>query len=205
MHKVFDLETNKDMDKLHIKGLDVVRSSYPKAFRKFMSEILMDILKDVSKDEIDDKILKFKEHIKTLDIAEVTRNTTANNISKYDQSTKRNKRALGQFALGTPVHVKAAIVYNRLLDHFNITKSSPIGDGDKVKWAYLKNNSLTVSECAFKGYNDPIQIIKFIRENIDHNKIFDSEMSGKLEDFYSALGWGKISTEVNQNAKKWFQ
>ena len=48
------------MDKLDVKGLDVVRSSFPIAFRKFMAEILMDILKDMTPSDISDKILDFK-------------------------------------------------------------------------------------------------------------------------------------------------
>ena len=54
------------ISRLDVKGLDVVRSSFPPAFRKFMAEILEDILKLSAKELVDDKILKFKDHIKTL-------------------------------------------------------------------------------------------------------------------------------------------
>ena len=39
------------VNKLDVKGLDVVRSSFPPAFRKFMAEVLHDILNDI--EEID--------------------------------------------------------------------------------------------------------------------------------------------------------
>ena len=49
------------VDKLDVKGLDVVRSSYPAAFRKFMSEVLIDILKGNTENELTDKIWGFKK------------------------------------------------------------------------------------------------------------------------------------------------
>ena len=59
------------MSKLDVKGLDVVRSSFPPSFRKFMAEVLEDILNDIDKVELDDKILNFKEHMKTLPLIDV--------------------------------------------------------------------------------------------------------------------------------------
>ena len=34
--------------------------------------------------------------------------------------------------------------------------------------------------------------------------LFESELQSKLEDFYAAMKWGNIPTEVNQNASDWF-
>ena len=39
-------------DRLDVKGLDVVRSSYPAAFRKFMSEILIEILRGDTEEQL---------------------------------------------------------------------------------------------------------------------------------------------------------
>jgi DNA polymerase elongation subunit (family B) len=206
--RVYDLEKNKEIDdpkkQLKVKGLDTVRSSFPMAFRKFMEQILLDILTDIPKEDIDKKILDFKEEIKKKDISQITKNTAVNDISGYDLDTKKSKKSLLQFKTGTPAHVKAAITYNRLLTMFKARRSSPITDGDKVRWAYLKDNPLMISELAFKGYNDPKEVMDFLHEYIDYDKIFDSELKKKLENFYTALSWGKISTEINQNAGKFF-
>ena len=45
--------------KLDVKGMDVVRSNFPKAFREFMSGVLIDILNISEKKKIDDKVLAF--------------------------------------------------------------------------------------------------------------------------------------------------
>jgi hypothetical protein len=105
---------------------------------------------------------------------------------------------------GAPAHVKAAILYNDCLTHFKAPfKYSPMKDGDKIKWVYLKNNPLGIDGLGFTGYDDPQEIIDFIATYTDHNRIFEAELKGKLQDFYNALGWGEVMSE-QKNAEKFF-
>jgi DNA polymerase elongation subunit (family B) len=202
LDKVYDLETNQDVSKMGVKGLDVVRSSFPKAFREFMSGILKDILKRVPQSILDEKILVFKESLKDRDILDIARNTSANNINQYTDHTVSGIKA---FKKGAPVHVKAAIVYNRLLEQYNLQdRYEPIADGEKIKYVLLKENSFRIDALALKGYNDPPEIMQLIEQYIDTDALFDNEMRNKLNDFYAALGWGNIPTQINQNAEEWF-
>lgn len=202
LDKVYDLETNQPVNKMVVKGLDVVRSSFPKAFREFMKQALNDILNKVPKDEVDKKILEFKNSLDDRDFLDIARNTSANNISEY---TLHDTPGLRAFKKGAPAHIKAAIVYNRLLEHFNITnKYEKITDGEKIKYVMLKSNNLQIEALAIKGYQDPPQIIEMIKQYIDTNALFENELRNKLDDFYTALNWGNIPTEVNQNASEWF-
>jgi DNA polymerase elongation subunit (family B) len=203
MAKVYDLETNQDVDKLAVKGLDVVRSSFPPAFRTFMKEMLNDILQGTPKDDVDKKILNLKSAMKEMDYLEIARNTSANNISQY--SKMDSDASLTRFNKGTPIHIKAAIIYNRLLTHFGIQNSyEPIADGAKIKYVYLKSNPFKIDVLAVKGYQDPPEILKLVSDFIDTDALFDNELRNKLDDFYSALKWGNIPTEVNQNADEFF-
>ena len=103
------------------------------------------------------------------------------------------------------MHVKAAITSNRLLKHFKIQKKyDMIKDGTKIKYVYLRENPLYVNVVAVKGYNDPKQIIDLITEYVDHNAMFENELSKKLQSFYDALQWGNVPTNVNQNAAAFF-
>jgi hypothetical protein len=107
-----------------------------------------------------------------------------------------------QFAKGTPAHVKAAWTYNQLLKHFNCGfKYSPMRNGDKMKWVYLKQNPLGLDTIGFKGANDPEEIESFIKNYIDYDKIFEHEMQNKLEDFYKALGWGHLQLKITKSDK----
>jgi hypothetical protein len=99
MAKVYDLETNQDVDKLAVKGLDVVRSSFPQAFREFMNGILNDILQAIPKENVDGKILEFKNSLKGRHFMTIARNTSANNISQYGKMDSGT--AISQFKKGT--------------------------------------------------------------------------------------------------------
>jgi DNA polymerase elongation subunit (family B) len=203
MAKVYDLETNQDVDKLAVKGLDVVRSSFPPAFRTFMRDILNDILQGTPKDQVDTKVLELKQSIKKMNYLEIARNTSANNITKYGEMD--SDISLTKFNKGTPIHIKACIIYNRLLNHFGIqTNYEPISDGAKIKYVYLKSNPYKIDVLAVKGYQDPPEILQLVEKFIDTDALFDNELRNKLDDFYSALKWGNIPTEVNQNAEEFF-
>jgi DNA polymerase elongation subunit (family B) len=189
-------------DRLDVKGLDVVRSSYPAQFRKFMSGILIDILKGETEDVLTDKIHDFKKDLVNMDVTSIAKNSAVKELSKYIPKKKDN-RAMFQFNSGTPAHVKAAIAHNQLIAHFNIQKCEPMRDGDKIKWVYLKQNPYGLDGLAFKGYEDSEQIMDLVKTYIDYDKIFERELLKKLEDFYGALGWGEVLSS-QKTAEKFF-
>ena len=189
------------VDKLDVKGLDVKRSSFPKAFQDCMGTVLIDILRGKTEDEISDYVLDFKKSMVSKDIKDIAKNSAVKNLSKY---LPKGKRQLFQFMKGTPAHVKAAISYNDCLKHFNSPfKYEPMRNGDKVKWVYLKDNPLGLDGLAFTGYQDPPEINEFINTYIDHSKIFERELKGKLQDFFDAIGWGDVVSE-QRTAEKFF-
>jgi DNA polymerase elongation subunit (family B) len=191
-------------DKLDVKGLDVVRSSFPKAFQKFMSTMLKDILMGKNNEYIDDTLLTFKKSLPTLPVNLIAKGGAIKELSKYDNGSWQKGKAVADFEKGTPAHVKAGIAYNRLLKFFNCPyKHEPIRDGDKVKWVYLKTNPLGLDTLAFKDYNDPKEVMDFVETYIDRDKIFEAELENKLDDFYNALKWEKATTET-KTAKKFF-
>jgi DNA polymerase elongation subunit (family B) len=193
-------------DKLDVKGLDVVRSSFPKAFQGFMSTMLKDILMGKDNDYIDKTLIEFKNSLPTLPVKTIAKGGAIKELSKYDDGKWRKDSGLqiAVFEKGTPAHVKAGIAYNRLLKFFNSPfKHEPIRDGDKVKWVYLRQNPLGLDTVAFKDYNDPKEIMDFIEQYIDRDMIYKAELENKLDDFYNALKWNKASNEV-QTAKKFF-
>jgi DNA polymerase elongation subunit (family B) len=191
-------------DKLDVKGLDVVRSSFPKAFQKFMSTMLKDILMGKNNEYIDDTLLKFKKSLPELPVNAIAKGGAIKELSKYDNGRWEKGKPVAEFEKGTPAHVKAGIAYNRLLKFFNCPyKHEPIRDGDKVKWVYLRQNPLGLEGLAFKDYNDPKEVMEFIETYIDRDEIYKSELENKLDDFYTALKWEKAS-EGAQTAKKFF-
>jgi DNA polymerase elongation subunit (family B) len=206
LKKVYDLETNQDKvvkspESLTVKGLDIVRSSFPAAFKKFMSMLIMDILNHASRQSVDEKILAFKKELREMSYVEISRNTSVKDISTYE----RNSTVVGQFPKGAPIHVKAAISYNMLLKKWRLdTTNRPIRNGDKIKYVFLRKNPYKLDVIALKTYDDPDQILDFITEYIDYDEVFNAELAKKLQSFYSALGWGDIPTKTNQSFSEFF-
>jgi len=179
-------------DKLDVKGLDVVRSSFPTSFAKLMKTVLIEILRDKTQDDLRDLIMTFKHNMGNLNVSEISKNSSIKDIGKY----LGDDHIPFRFKKGATAHVKAAIAYNDMLVHFNVPfKHSPIRDTDKIKWAYLKNNPFGIETIGFIGYNDPPEIMEFINTYIDHDMLFERELEKKLQDFYDVLGWGKVINE----------
>jgi len=189
-------------DKLDVKGLDVKRSSFPKAFQKIMSDVLIDILRGKNEEEITASVLSFKKSMISQPIEDIAKNSAVKDLKKY---FPKGERHIFQTSKGAPAHVKAAIMYNDLLNHYDAAyKYQPMRGGDKIKWVYLKQNPLGLDGLGFTGYSDPKEITDFITEYIDHNKIFERELLGKLQDFYNALNWGEVVSE-QKTAEKFFK
>ena len=194
-------------DKLDVKGLDVVRSSFPKAFQDFMAKMLKEILMGKTNEEINESLLEFKKSLPNLRINKIAKGGAIKELSKYDKGKWRKDSglAIANFEKGTPAHVKAGITYNRLLKFFECPfKYEPIRDGEKVKWVYLKSNPLGIETLAFRDYNDPKEIMDFVEQYVDRDGIYKAELENKLTDFYNALKWEMASAD-SQNAKKFFE
>lgn len=195
---ISDLTKGAKEWKLDVKGMDVVRSNFPKAFREFMSGVLIDILNISEKKKIDDKVLAFREDMKTKPLFDIMFPTGVKELSKY-KTKKAAGQVFGDRPKGTPVHVKSALNYNDLLAYFKVENVLSIGDGEKIKWTYLKQNPLGLDTVAAKGFEDPEEIIKFINQYIDYERIFTASLENKLGDFYSALNWGNIPKNDNMS------
>jgi DNA polymerase elongation subunit (family B) len=187
----------KPTDKLDIKGLDVVRSSFPEDFKKIMKETLWYILKGKDKQTTSTLIHDFKSNIKKSEVLNVMKNSSVKELSKYI----KGRKSFSGFIKGTTAHAKAAINFNDMLSTLN-TDILPIKDGEKIKWGYMVNNPYGFETLALRGYQDPPEIVEFAKQYIDHTKMFTSDLSNKFNDFYAAMGWGQLPE--NNNAKKFF-
>jgi len=177
----------KPTNKMDIKGLDVVRSSFPTDFKTIMKETLWCILKEQSKTETSDVIFDFKKKIQTSDVLNVMKNSAVKEISKYT----KNRQPWSGYLSGTPAHVKSAINFNDMLTKLK-TDVSAISNGEKVKWGYLKTNPYGFDTIALRGYDDPPEVVEFVNMYIDRDKMFQSDLQGKIDDFYAAMNWGKL-------------
>lgn len=195
------------VDELEVKGIDVVRTSFPIKFRSFLEELLRMVLAKKPKDQIDEKILEFKKNIKTFGVVDLAKNTSVK-FKSMDGSSDYNpkSRKLFQLIPKTPAQAKAALMYNDLIHKFGLqNKVEPIMTGSKIKWVYLKKNEYNINALAFKAdQTDPDEIMKVIETYIDREALYEHELKSKLEDFYSVLKW-QFPTEEGKNMSQFFE
>jgi DNA polymerase elongation subunit (family B) len=188
-------DAGRKVNKTHVKGLDTIRSNFALAMKQLLQNVLDDILADVPKEKIDERISLFKRNMTSLHYDVMANPIGVKGIGKYE--VKDSENAFSQYKKGTPVHVKSAINYNSLIDYWYEGKRyEKISNGNKIKWVYLKENEFGFDSIAYKGWEDPPQILDMIKKYIDHNKMYEQAMSKKIGMFYKALDWGGVEDKT---------
>lgn len=180
-----------NVDELEIKGFDVVRSSFPVSFRKFMKHVIEQILDGSTADTLNSQILQFKGRLNSLPITDILLPSGVKEISKFKNATK-----------GIPIHVSSAMNYNSLLATKNLRSYPPISDGDKILYGYIRDNPYKFNTFAIRGYDDPPEFNQFIEQYADRQKIFENALISKLQTLWDSLGWRQII--LNNNVNKFF-
>ena len=188
-------------EELDMKGLDLMKSNFPPMFREFGEHILNEIMFGKSKSSIDKQVLEFRESLRTVDWERILKPTGLKKMKEYIAGPPNAGEIFSKLGLKCPINTKAAIYYNDMLRFKNLdTKFPTFQVGDKMFIAYLKDNPYRIDVIGFNGYNDPPEIMEFIKKYIDRDGLFDSVIKNKLENVYSDIGWGMpvFNSKVNK-------
>ena len=184
-------------DDLDIKGLEFMKSNYPKIFGDFFKDVLQRVIKGAPQKEIDKLLTDFRAKILSPDtnLTILGNPTRVKTLDKYLASPPKPGEMFSLINQGAPAPVKAAIKYNDLLTFWGLDKKhSKITQGDKVKWIYFKENPYKIEALAFLDFDLPEKIITLLEKYADTNRAFESILESKLQGFYNDLGW-----ELNMN------
>jgi DNA polymerase elongation subunit (family B) len=179
-------------EKLDVKGLEFKKANFPKVLGKFFHEAIIDVLKGSKQVEIDKRIEELKSLILKgkMPLSDLGIPT---GVKKLNQYIERKPKAGEMFTVmkkGAPVNTKAAVIYNDLIRFWGLNKEhSYIAQGDKIKYIYLKPNPYQVDALGFLDFDIPDKVNEFMEKYADRNKIFESILLNKLENFYDDLGW----------------
>jgi DNA polymerase elongation subunit (family B) len=171
-----------------IKGFDSVRSDFPKYFRKILEELIVDILHDATVTQLNAKVRQFKKSYLKQPYKEILVPNSVKELSKYTDGQK-----------GSPINVKSAQNYNKLLRVYNLETYPKIEDGDKILYGYLTENPFGFETLAITGYDDPPEILEFMETYLDKHKIFESKLVGKIESIWEDLGFGKLELKTSND------
>jgi DNA polymerase elongation subunit (family B) len=117
--------------KLKLQGIEAVRSSTPYACRENIKKAIAIIMNE-DEAALQKFIANFREQFMTLPFEQVAFPRGVKGLNKYKEKHSFN------YIKGTPIQVKGAILFNKLLSEKGLRNIPPIQDGDKIKFAYLK-------------------------------------------------------------------
>jgi DNA polymerase elongation subunit (family B) len=153
--------------KLKIMGIEAVKSSTPSSCRTKIKEAIKIIMKGTEQDVID-FIEEFREEFKTLSFDEVAFPRGCNGLSDYRDTNSIYKK-------GTPIHVRGALVYNKLLaDRKLDNRYETVKEGEKIKFCYLKTPN-PLRENVVSVVNTlprQLELDKYIDYNLQFTKAF---------------------------------
>jgi DNA polymerase elongation subunit (family B) len=188
------------VNKFKYVGVEVARSTTPQRVKEYIKKIIETAFK--TKD-VKTANLVFREaydDFKTLGVQDASFRRAVKDYEKYSQGS-----TLDKFNKGTPCHVKAAIAYNLLLEHYKLTaKYEKISSGQKVKYFYASKNKHNLDAVAFvaeypKEFDDLIKI--------DYDKMFEKIVVAPIESVYEAINWRvpNFSREIQTDLFDLFQ
>ena len=190
---VFDNEGVRYKEpKLKIMGIEAIKSSTPAPCRDALKELFKVIIKG-SERETQKAVEQFKNYFFTLPAHDIAFPRGVSNVSNYSDRTTIYRK-------GTPIHVRAALLHNKLLKDHSLTKRyEPIKNGEKIKFVYLKiPNSIRENVI---GFNQYLPKEFKLDSYIDHETQFQKTFLDPVEPIFKAVGW---STEEVQSLEDFF-
>ena len=178
--------------KMKIMGLEAIKSSTPAPCRQMIKDALK-LMITATEDDVINFIDKCRKEFKTLPAEEIAFPRTASDIRKYHAASTI-------YAKGTPIHIRGALLFNHYVKKHKLNnKYSLIGNGEKVKFIYLKEPNII--------HEDVISFIQdFPRElnldkYIDYELQFEKSFVKPLKAILDAIGW---NVEKTANLESFF-
>ena len=181
VRKQIDDGIRLDPPSVKYTGLELVRSSTPKIIRDKLKEVVPFFL-DLSMFELGNIIRSYYKEFCKFDICDIAFPRGISDVVKYDSGDEKHP-----YIKGTPIHVRAALLYNQLLHKYNIRNHKPIRSGEKMKFIYLKPNNPSNENII--GFVDDLPVEFGLHAYIDYEKQFDKAFMRPLELISTACNW----------------
>ena len=191
---VYDLEgVRYDKPKLKIQGIEAVRSSTPAACRQNIKTAL-DIIMNQTEKELHRFIKDARLMFNTLPYEDVAFPRSVRGLLKQDIFSGGNLiqksyyTGDATFMKSTPIHVKGALLYNRLIEKKGLTNKYPlIGEGEKIKFCYVLESAPIPTNVIAAPGKLPKEL--GLDSYIDYTMQFDKSFVEPLRTILDVIGW----------------
>lgn len=173
--------------KLKMMGIEAVRSSTPQSVRNNIKEAL-NIIMNQNESTLQTFISQFRNKFNNMSFEDVAFPRGVKGLNKYKDSANIYKK-------GTPIHVKGALLYNKLILEKGIqSRYQPISDGDKIKFSYLKMpNPLKDTVISVPG-TLPSQLN--LDNYIDYDLQFEKSFLDPIKSILDVINWKHEQTST---------
>lgn len=168
---------------IEMKGIAAVKSSTPPACRTKLKEAISLIMRG-SESEVNEFISDFREEFNRVPIHDIAFPRSVSDIHKW---VKTSGLTGTQTVSGTPIQVRASVVYNEYLRENGLVEYPKIMDDDKIKYWYLRMpNPLFENVFATVG---PVPQGLDLNKYIDRDLMFSKGFMEPLTTILQAIGW----------------
>ena len=165
---------------IKMMGIEAIKSSTPKVCRSAMKEMFK-VMMSGNEDKTQRAIEMFREHFYSLPAHAIGCPRGITNLIKYyDSQTLYTK--------GTPMHCRAALVFNNQLKIHNLTKQyREIQGGDKIKFVFLKKQNPTGENVI--AFTDKLPPELGLEKFIDYETQFEKSFLDPINLILKSIGW----------------
>lgn len=169
---------------LKIMGIEIVRSSTPRFCKRELKKALLIILEGTNKD-LKDFIRQCRKDFKLSPFEDISFPRGVSNIDKFTNEDDVHIK-------GTPLHVRGAACYNKLIKQHNLSYRPLITNGSKTKYIYIREPNHIRSNVI--SFIDDIPQEFDITRYIDYRTQFDKSFIDPLKSITDIIGWN-INTD----------
>lgn len=169
-----------DPPEMKIMGMEIVRSSTPKFIKEQLKKAV-EICINGTEADLQKFVAKEKEVFMQKDIEDISFPRGCNGLSVYTDPDRIYKPK-------TPVAVRGALMHNHLIKEKGLSsKIQQIGDGDRVKFVYLKMPNPTHENVI--SYVNKLPVEFNVAKYVDKKTQFEKGFIKPLEGVLSAINW----------------
>lgn len=176
-----------EQPKLKMMGIEAVKSSTPAPCRQMIKDGLKLMMSGT-----EDQVIQFIDNCRTdfrkLPPEQIAFPRTASDVRKYRSHSDI-------YVKGTPIHIRGALLFNHYINEKNLTnKYSLIGNGEKVKFIYLKKPNIIQENIISFIQDFPSEL--GLDKYIDYELQFEKSFLEPLKSILDAIGW-KVEKTAN--------
>jgi DNA polymerase elongation subunit (family B) len=178
--------------KLKVTGVEAVRSSTPQVCRELITDTLKKIVTS-SESEVQKHIEELRVEYMKLSPEDIAFPRGVSEMEKWADAASLYKK-------GTPIHVRAALLYNDQLNKNKLgSRYERIMSGNKMKFLYMKMPN-PLHENVF-GFVNVLPKELDLAQYIDYNKQFEKSFLDPIQIILDAMGW---NAEKQNNLEDFF-